>query len=207
MTVYEHWTFACEPGRLEALVEHLGKQGRSEIEAAGGRVLGIFKPLIGLSLNHAVVIAEWPGSDTPFSAHHVLSAACHGTSIEVHDLWEATLRPAPGAVLPHLHGLYTHRWFDIDAARHQEFLDHSGAAWGNFETAHEAKVIGLWRARNAPAPGRIRMRLMAWYRDLGVWESSRFFNAKPQAAEANARLGARYQMTLDSAVAILQRLQ
>jgi hypothetical protein len=206
MTVYEHWTLACEPGRLETLLAHLEGPGRVEIERAGGRVLGIFKPLIGLSLNHAVVWAEWPRDSTGFDARHSLIVACPGASVEARDLWDATLRPSAGATLPHMHGLYSHRWFDIDAAQYEAFLEHSGSAWPNFETAHDARVIGLWRGRNAPSPGRIRMRLSAWYRDLGVWESSRFFNARPQAAEANARLGARYAMTLDSFVAILQRV-
>ena len=49
-----------------------------------------------------------------------------------------------------------------------------------------------------------RMRLMAWYRDMATWEQSRHWKKTPGAETANENLGQRYDLTLDSAVSILQ---
>ena len=129
-----------------------------------------------------------------------------GIQIVQHDLWEATLRPKPGAALPEMTGLYSHRWFDVRDADVARFLELSGGAWDNFEDVHGSRVVGLWRSRTAPTAGVTRMRLTAWYKDMAAWERSRWFNKPAGAEAANARFAERAAMTLDSAVSIVQRV-
>ena len=206
MTLYAHHVLGFGPGRREAVLGHIQSSGIPAITAKGGRLLGLFKPLIGLSLNHAITIVEWPDEAGASASGGLILTGLAGHTIVQHDLWEATLRPAPGARLPEDPGLYSHRWFDVADADVARFLELSGGAWDNFESAHGSQVIGLWRSRAAPAPGVTRLRLTAWYEDMAAWERSRWFN-KPAGAEiANARFAERAALTLDSAVSIVQRV-
>lgn len=206
MRVYSHHVVGFGPGRRDAVFAHIQAQGVPAITGAGGRLFALFKPLIGLSLNHAILICEW--ADDALAARSATLALRGLTDIEIKhdDLWDATLRPAPGKTLPHMHGLYSHRRFDVRAADLPRFLELSGAAWDNFETAFGSEVIGLWRSRVVPAPGVVTLRLTAWYADMAAWERSRWFNKTPGGEVANANLAERYAMTLDSAVSIVQRV-
>lgn len=204
MSTYEHVIVAVEPGRLAAALTHANGPGRRALEAAGGRLFGLWKPLIGLSFNHVVAVVEWPEDGPAGRAPARLFADLPGVLITENDLWQATLRPSPGAVARNDPGFVTHRWYDIEAASLPRFLELTSNTWSNWEGAHDGAVQGLWRSLSPPAPGRIRMRLMAWYRDMGVWERSRHWKGTKGAETANANLGARYDLTLDSAVSILQ---
>jgi hypothetical protein len=206
MTLYCHHVVGFGPGRREAVLTHIESVGVPAIVGQGGRLFGLFKPLLGLSLNHAIVIVEWPDdARATTSGGHVL-AGLEGATLVQHDLWEATLRPDAGALLPHVHGLYSHRWFDVRVCDLPRFLELSGTSWDNFETAHGSQVIGLWRSRTQPAPGVARMRLTAWYQDMAAWERSRWFNKTAGAEIANANFAERAALTLDSAVSIVQRV-
>jgi hypothetical protein len=84
----------------------------------------------------------------------------------------------------------------------------SVTAWDNFEDVHDTRVVGFWRAVTAPAPGLVRVWLMAWYRDLAAWEGSRWYQDSPDPAAKAAfeRFRERRTLTVDSAVSILRRL-
>ena len=88
------------------------------------------------------------------------------------------------------------------------FLELSEAAWGNFEDVHTARVAGFWKSRTAPAPGQLRVRLMAWYENLDAWERSRWWTpaARQGSDESFARFRERSQMLQDTSVSILNRV-
>ena len=204
MSIYEHVVAAVEPGTLAAVLDTASGRGRQAVEAAGGRLFGLWKPLIGLSFNHVVAVVEWPSADAPGTAAGMLLAGASGAKIVQNDLWIATLRPQPGAVARQEPGFVTHRWYDIDADGLDRFLELSANTWANWEGTHDSQVQGLWRSQTIPGPGLIRMRLMAWYASMDVWERSRHWKGTKGAETANANLTQRYDMTRDSAVSILQ---
>ena len=204
MAIYEHHVAVFGPGRLGETGATFNGAGRAAVEARGGRVLGVWKALIGLSLNHVVVLTEWADEAAAVANADAVLAGQTGLTIEQHDLWVPTLRPAPGASPRSEPGFVTHRWYDIRESDLERFLELSSATWGNWEGTHDGEVIGLWRTLAPPAPGLLRMRLMAWYRDMSVWERSRHWKGTKGAETANRNLGQRYDLTLDSAVSILQ---
>ena len=145
------------------------------------------------------------------------AARTHATSVlqgvtgarEVaHDLWEPTVRPLPGDVPAEATGFYSHRAFDIRPENWERFLELSSDAWGNFEGVNDSVVKGFWKARTPPAPGLLRVRLMAWYASLDAWERSRWWssNARPGQEDAIRRFRERSAMLEDNEVAILQRV-
>ena len=205
MSIFQHHVLAIPPRRHEAIAAQIAGPGSAAIAAHGGRLFGIWKPLLGLSLNHLIVLTEWPDAETAIVHSANVLSDVDGATVELCDLWQPTLRPAPSARLPLLDGgYYSHRYYDIAADELQTFLDHSASAWGSFEGTHASQVIGLWRSTHVPAPGIIRMRLMAWYRDMATWEHSRYWKGTAGAETANKQLGARYAMTIDSAVSIVE---
>jgi hypothetical protein len=203
MAIYEHHVVAFGPGRLAEVTGRIADTGRQNVAAKGGHVFGVWKALIGLSLNHAVVVTEWADAAAAEASANAVIDGIEGLTIEARDLWVPTLRPAPGATSRCDPGFVTHRWYDIRESDFERFLELSSATWGNWEGTHDGGVQGLWRTQVAPAPGLVRMRLMAWYRDMGVWERSRHWKGTKGAETANKNLGQRYDLTLDSAVSIL----
>lgn len=204
MSLYSHHVVAFGPGRRDAVHAHIAANGVPAVVARGGRLFAHFKPLIGLSLNHAIVITEWEDdADAKLYGSDILNGL-EKISVLQHDLWQSTLRPAPGDQLPHADGLYSHRWFDVRDEDVGRFLELSGGAWDNFEDAHGSRVVGLWRSLSPPSTGVTRLRLTAWYADMGVWERSRWFNRPAGAEAANTRFAERAALTLDSAVSIVQ---
>lgn len=205
MSIFQHHVLRIPPREHAVISDRIKSAGAAAIGANGGRLFGIWKPLLGLSLNHLIVLAEWPSAEAAIAHGADVLTGIDGAMVELCDLWQPTLRPAPGARLPELSGGYfSHRHYDIAADTLPTFLEHSAAAWGSFEGTHVSQVIGLWRSSHVPAPGLIRMRLMAWYQDMATWERSRYWKGTSGAETANAQLGARYAMTLDSAVSIVE---
>lgn len=204
MSVYEHHVIAFGPGRVAEVGKAVATDGRAAVEARGGRLFGVWKPLIGLRFNNIVCVTEWP--DEAAAAAHADAAIASVSNIETvqHDVWLPTLRPEPGAVARNDPGFVTHRWYDIREGDLDRFLELSANTWGNWEGTHDGAVQGLWRQKQPPAPGLIRMRLMAWYGSMAAWEASRHWRGTKGAETANKNLGARYDLTLDSSVSILQ---
>ncbi|MFN3744948.1 MAG: hypothetical protein ACK4TL_09600 [Hyphomicrobiaceae bacterium] len=192
MSMYQHHVLAIPPKQHAAIADHIRHAGSAAIAGHGGRLFGIWKPLIGLSLNHLVVLAEWPEPEAAVAHGADILNGIEGARVELRDLWTATLRPAPGTRLPELPGgYYSHRHYDIVAASLPAFLEHSAAAWGSFEGTHASQVIGLWQSSHVPAPGIIRMRLMAWYQDMAAWERSRYWKGTSGAEMAPTHSSAR----------------
>jgi hypothetical protein len=204
MPVHEHHVVSFGPGRLSEVSAAVAASGRAAVEERGGRLFGLWKALIGLSLNHLVVLTEWADEAAARANAGTIIHGIDGLTIEQHDVWVPTLRPLPGAQPRSEPGFVTHRWYDIRAGDLDQFLELSANTWGNWEGVHDAEVIGLWRTVKPPALGLIRMRLMAWYLDMSAWERSRHWKGTKGAETANRNLGARYGLTLDSAVSILQ---
>lgn len=206
MSVYEHHVVGFGPGRLAEVTHAISGAGRAAVQAKGGQVFGVWKPLIGLAFNHAVVVTEWPDEQAALANADTAIAGIPDLRKVAHDIWLPTLRPAPGTLSRREPGFTTHRWYDIREGDLDRFLALSSATWGNWEGTHDSQVQGLWRVKAPPAPGLIRMRLMAWYRDMSVWERSRHWKGTKGAETANENLGQRYDLTLDSAVSILQAI-
>jgi hypothetical protein len=149
-------------------------------------------------------VTEWPDESAALEHANAAIAGLADVEMEQHDIWLPTLRPEAGAVARSEPGFVTHRWYDIRDADFERFLELSANTWGNWEGTHDGAVQGLWRQKKAPAPGLVRMRLMAWYRSMAAWENSRHWKGTKGAETANRNLGARYDLTLDSSVSILQ---
>ena len=192
----------------EAAARRLAAEGAPAVARHGGRLFGVFRPVIGLSQRCVVVITEWP-DEAAAMAHGaaVLAGVADGTEIE-HDLWEPTARPLPGEVPEQTSGFYSHRAFDIRPEAWPRFFELSADAWASFEGTHASVVAGFWKARTAPAPGLLRVRLMAWYESLDAWERSRFWSARlvPGSEDAQARFRERHTLLEDNQVAILMRV-
>jgi hypothetical protein len=165
----------------------------------------VFTPQIGLSLNHVVVISEFPDEATARGVD-VLAGVAAG--VERHDFWTAAPRPVVGETVPEVEGLFSHRWFDCAEQDWPRFRELSVAAWDNFEDINDTRVIGFWRSHTPPATGMVRVWLMAWYRDLAAWQGSRWYNnaGNPAAAAFRERFAERRRLTVDSAVSILGRV-
>jgi hypothetical protein len=204
MSVYEHHVIAFGPGRVAEVGKAIATAGRAAVQAKGGELFGVWKPLIGISFNHIVSVTEWPDERAAGDHADTAIAMLNGIETVQHDVWLPTLRPQPGAVARNDPGFVTHRWYDIRESDLERFLEYSANTWGNWEGTHDAAVQGLWRQKAAPSPGLIRMRLMAWYRSMSAWENSRHWKGTKGAETANQNLTARYNLTLDSAVSILQ---
>ena len=208
MPVHDQRIVIFGPRQSDAGSQHIALVGGKTVAEKGGRIFGVFKPVIGLSTNRLVVITEWPDEPAAAAWGHLVLEGAQGARTESREAWEPAPRPAPGERPAETGGVYSHRAFDILEADWPRFRELSELAWGNFEGAHSARVAGFWKSRVAPAPGQLRVRLMAWYKDLDAWERSRWWNpaARDGSAEACARLRERSQMLQDTGVSILARV-
>lgn len=207
MSIYDQRIVHFSPRRIDAGAQHILSVGAQTVAAKDARLFGVFKSIIGLSTNRAVVICEWPDEASATAFGHLVLEGLDGARTESREIWEPTSRPLPGESPADAGGVYSHRAFDILETDWPRFLELSQTAWGNFEGVHATRVVGFWKSRTAPAPGQLRIRLMAWYRNLDAWERSRFWNpdAKAGSDAAFQRFRERAQMTQDTSVSILLR--
>jgi hypothetical protein len=163
-------------------------------------------PQIGLSANHVVVIAALADEHAALAIDGLL--ATEGVGVERREVLESDPRPLAGEVFPEVDGFFSHRWFDVAEEDWPRFRELSVNAWDNFEGVHDTRVIGFWRSRTAPAPGRLRIWLMAWYKNLAAWEGSRWYlnSERIEAAQAYDNFRARNELTYDTAVSLLRRV-
>jgi hypothetical protein len=134
------------------------------------QIVGQFAPQLGWANNEAAVLVGRHDSAraTNLAGHDLIAVS------KVEHL-TATLRPTGDAV-PKPGGIYVHRWFEVDAAAVDEFIDLSGQGWQRFETQFDTSIFGLFRAQASTgdaAAGVARLLLMTRYADHGVWEASR----------------------------------
>ena len=208
MPIHDQRIFLFGTWQADAGTQHIVTTGAKSVALKGGHLFGVFRPVIGLSTNRAVIITEWPDEASAKAFGHLISDGVEGAHLESHDLLEPATRPKPGGRPNDQGGVYSHRAFDILEADWPRFLELSVAAWDNFEDAHDARVAGFWKCRTPPAAGHLRVRLMAWYQSLDAWERSRWWN--PDAREGSeasfARFRERSQMLRDTGVSILTRV-
>ncbi len=133
-------------------------------------VVGQFSPQLGWANNEAAVLLRRADGAPPGA----LAAAGLIVGAEAQPL-TATLRPADDAT-PRPGGVYVHRWFEVDAASADEFIQLSGQGWERFEAQFDTQIFGLFLAASTPADraaGLARLLLLTRYGDHGVWEASR----------------------------------
>jgi hypothetical protein len=208
MSIHDQRILRFDPRLADAGARQIVTEGARAVTVKGGMLFGVFKPVIGLSQNCVIVISEWPDEAAAQShAASVLQGLSDAREVD-HDWWEPTARPLPGDAPNEATGFYSHRAFDIRPESWPRFLALSRDAWDNFEGVNESVVKGFWKARTPPAPGLLRVRLMAWYASLDAWERSRWWssNARPGQADAIRRFRERSALREDNQVAILTRV-
>lgn len=208
MPIYDQRIVLFGPRQIDAGTQHIVSEGARIVAGKGAHLFGAFKPIIGLSTNRAVVLTEWPDEASAAAFGHLVLEGTEGARTESREAWEPTSRPKPGESPADKGGVYSHRAWDINEADWPRFLELSETAWGNFEGVHATRVVGFWKSRAAPAPGLLRVRLMAWYLNLDAWERSRFWNpnAREGSDQSFARFRERARMTQDTSVSILLRV-
>jgi hypothetical protein len=164
-----------------AFAAHLATTARPQITAAGGELLGLFLPQLGFASNQRAILCRWPSEPAPWLD------GCPGVAGWVTDQLSATVRPADDdRVRPG--GIVVHRWFVIDPADREEFVELSNGAWGGFEGEFETTVFGLFAAEAQAEDGAsMRMLLMTRYGSHADWDVSRRPNAESARRFARRR--------------------
>lgn len=60
MTIHDQRILCAGPRLADAGARYIAAEGTRAVTANGGRLFGVFKPVIGMSQNCVVVITEWP---------------------------------------------------------------------------------------------------------------------------------------------------
>lgn len=193
----------------DAVAARVAARTESHLAAAGGRLFGVFRPVIGRPQSEIVIVTEWPDAAAADANRHLALGAEYGLETITRDVWTPTLRPEPGQRPDQKGGYYSHRAFDIRSSDWPRFRDLSAEAWDSWEATHSAITVGFWLCRTPPGPGLTRVRLMAWYASLEAWERSRYWNpaAKPGSERAYDLFRERSAMMVDTQVAILRRIE
>jgi hypothetical protein len=85
MSVFQHHVLAIPPKQHGAIAHRIKSAGASAIAAHGGRLFGIWKPLLGLSLNHLIVLAEWPNAEAAIAHGAEILGGIEDTTVELGD--------------------------------------------------------------------------------------------------------------------------
>lgn len=208
MPVHEQRIASAGHARAEALARHIADHAEAALATAGGRVFGVFRPVIGLPQSWVVTVVEWPDAIAAQHHGHAVLSGLDGVETVDRDIWTPTLRPAPGERPEDAGGYYSHRAFDIAEEDWPRFRDLTAEAWGNWEATHAARTAGFWLCAHSPGPDLVRVRLMAWYESLEAWEKSRWWNANAKAGSEAAfgRFRERARMFRETRVSILTRI-
>lgn len=168
MADYELFQFqlAAAPGRQSqaAFAADLKDRGAASVRAAGGEPLGLFSSQLGWAASELALLVRW--GDRGRADLSSLGAV----EAMRREALTPTIRPAAGDGL-RPGGIHVLRWFHVLPASADEFVKLSGEGWADFETRFDAKVFGLFRARDAA--GSARFLLITRYGDHGEWERSR----------------------------------
>lgn len=162
------------------------------------RVWGAFFGLFGVGSNELMAVTV--GSEAEVAESIAVAQGLAGVTCEAPVPLAATARPTSAEPLRR-EGLYVLRFFDVNPAHYDEFVELSRTAWETFEAAdgYRAEPQGLFRLRDDAAE-RGLMLLVTWYDGLGSWQASRH----PPAA-AGQRFQRRGQLAT-STVAYATRL-
>jgi len=140
----------------------------------GGRLLGLFAPQIGASVNTVFALAE---ADEPEGPAPRIEGMADVVSVERTPLSVASERNMH--LLEDSQAMFTNRWFHVRSDHAGDFETATIPVWDGFETDTHCAVVGLWHA--APKAGVTSYLLVARYDDLAAWSASRFFNLDPKA--------------------------
>ena len=104
---------------------------------------------------------------------------------------------------PEVTGVVALRWFEVDPADWEEFLELSTHAWPAFESSYDAHILGLFRSLDA-GPEAVRALLATRYASYAEWERSRQALAatRGKPAEAGHRFQRRREITRRSVVRV-----
>lgn len=146
----------------------------TDFKRDGVNFFGAFTPLFGLASNELYLV-------TSAEKTHDLNSLAEQNSLEVLETNQMvpTVRPTDHATRTQP-GIYVFRWFSIYTKDIAEIARLSNEAWQTFEGGFDTEVQGLFRDAN-PGNDQGKMLLITWYRDLSVWEASRF--PAPEARE------------------------
>jgi hypothetical protein len=196
--LYEYRRIEVRPHSWPEAAEQIGTAGRRAIETAGGRLFGLWTGQIGMGSNEGTAMTVWPDEATHSKHAPRLVESVRGmvsSSAERLVLRARSEDPEP----PTGPGIYAHRWFEILAEDRAEFVELSEAAWPDFESSHDASIVGLWETRD-PTPPTSRLLLLTRYGSLAVWERSRSARTDRER-EAWQRFLRRHALTRSTIVA------
>lgn len=189
---YDHRTIECRPHAAAGVLDHLRGPGRAAVEGAGGTLVGIFTPLIGLASTQLMILTGW--SDEPGDRGRLAHDGHDDVVGAAHEHVVATVRPAEPRTLD-APGVHAHRWFELADADWPEFLHLSQEAWPGFESGFGAEIVGLFRSAEVEPPSA-RALLLTRYPDLATWEQSRMRGeVSSEEAEVRARFVRRHTLT------------
>ena len=163
---------------------------------AGGALYGAWRSQIGRPRDEVNLISRWPDGAPDDVSAILTSALPPFRSIESRSM-RPTVRPFDGAP-PRRQGNFAFRWFTLDEARFEEFLELCVGAWPGFESAYDSQIIGLWRLESDRA-GMADALLLTRRPDLAMWERSKL-PANPAEAEVRRKLSRRYDLCDDTHV-------
>ena len=158
----------------------------TDFKGNGVNLFGAFTPLFGLASNELYLVTSAE------KAHdHGSLAEQNGLDVLETMHMVPTVRPTNHATRTKP-GIYVFRWFSIYTRDIEEIVSLSNEAWQTFEGGFDTEVQGLFREAN-PGSDQGKMLLITWYRDLSVWEASRF-----PAPEARENFMRRANLTIEA---------
>ncbi|MDA0272733.1 MAG: hypothetical protein O3C68_05730 [Proteobacteria bacterium] len=152
-----------------------------QVEAAGHQMFGIFASLFGLAGNEIYLVT--------FGENQLRLELTDEVQLLSNHLLNPTIRPASHEPTTRP-GVYVFRWFRVSPDSVDEIVHLSGEAWPTLERSFETKIQGLFvEATEQPS----EMLLITWYKDLSVWEASRY-----PPSDARDNFLRRHQLTLSA---------
>ena len=189
--VYVHHRLETEPRQWAAVADLVKSAAAANIEAAGGRLYGVWRNQIGRPRDELTAITVWPDENVAAAAGDLLGGGSPHARCTASDLMVPTLRPTHSDP-PQRQGNYAFRWFETPTAHWSEFLDLCAGAWPGFEAAYDSQVIGLWRCLG-PDEALVRSVMLTRRPDLAAWERSKIPQGEAEA-EVRRKLSRRYDL-------------
>lgn len=137
----------------------------------GAQVLGVFIPMIGVSVNVTTTITNWTGEPkaAAYSDDRIVRVRTR--------LFDTLARGQSPCVAD---GIYTHRWFVVKPDDVKTLTDMSVEAWKTMEADSEARIAGFWLDRERNANGEAVVLMIVYYPSLAVWDATRYWKPKPK---------------------------
>jgi hypothetical protein len=191
--IYLHHQVMCAPRQWQVVADQLRLDGNTSLEAAGGKLYGIWRSQIGRPRDELNIITVWQEADTAEAATEIWFGADDNDIVgHTSRVMTPTLRPADTQP-PTRQGNYAFRFFETPSAHWDEFLELCAGAWPGFEASYDSQVIGLWRIKNEQASDTIESLLLTRRPDLAMWERSKLPQGAKEA-EVRRKLSRRYDL-------------